>query len=162
MICGILCSLAQPERYLLELHRVMQPGAVVACAVQNFAHKLQADQGKPGRWLRMDGGRLYLQTIEYLTHPYRIRDSRHELHPASGLAQRFTAEHRDELTWRVVTELSPQEIPPDDVERVLYDEVVMYDPLTLNEALVTAGFNEKYNESLHLGNDVYVLTVAVA
>jgi len=148
-ICGTLGSLSEPERMLEELHGIMRPGGIVACAAENFADKLVVDAGKKFRWFRMDEGQLSLQVIEYLQHPYRIRDYRYAIRNDSDLYAKLVAEHQGELSWRASTERGPADLPHGTVASVLYDEAIEYDPNTLTAAFERAGFQKQSVELCH-------------
>jgi ubiquinone/menaquinone biosynthesis C-methylase UbiE len=140
-ICGTLGSVAEPNRLLSELRRVMQPGGLVSCVAENFAHKLVADEGKDFRWFRMMEGQLSLQVIEYLRDPYRMRDYRYIIRENCELYRVLRAEHEGSLCWREETRKKPENLPPEIIAEVLYDEAMMFDPATLEEAFESAGFS---------------------
>jgi SAM-dependent methyltransferase len=142
-ICGTLGSVATPARMLEELHRVMRPGAVIACVAENFADKLAVDAGKESRWFRMREGRLSLGVIEYLHNPYRIRDCRYVIRSDSRLHARLSAEHPSCSSWRVPTHQKPEDLPDETVACVLCDEAVQHDPETLTAAFECAGFAKR-------------------
>ena len=139
-ICGTLGSVTEPGLMLAELHRAMKPGGIVACVAENFAHKLIADQGRVLRWFRMLDGRLWLQVIDYLRQPDRIRDCRYIIWENCELYRVLRAEHEGSLCWRTETEQKPENLPPEVIAGVLYDEAMMFDPATLEEAFESAGF----------------------
>ena len=146
ILCGTLGSLAEPERMLEELYRVMQPAGIVACMAENFADKLVLDEGRAFRWFRMDEDRLSLQAIEYLQSPYRIRDYRYVIRSDSELYRELLAEHQGDLSWRIPTEQTPMDLPQETVAKILYDEAIQYDPTTLRIAFKRAGFREQRME----------------
>ena len=160
VISGTLGSLTQPALYLQEMHRVLQPQGIVACAAQNFAYKLQVDRGKPFRWFRMEQGRLSLQVVEYLEDPYRIRDWRYEIRQGSFLYRNMAEQHPGEPSWQVVVEQDPQDLCPDDVTQVLYDEAIMFDPVTLGEAFAAAGFHVLHQELHFIFGNCLIFVVA--
>jgi SAM-dependent methyltransferase len=145
-ICGTLGSLTNPELMLDDLHRALQPGAIVACVAENLADKLRLDRGKELRWFRMDEGQLSLRVVEYLRNPYRIRDYRYLIGKDGGLYRQLLAEHEGSLSWRTPTEQEAADLPLGIVVKAIYDEAVQYDPATLQATFERAGFGLRFVE----------------
>ncbi len=140
-LSGTLGSLSEPEDFLKELHRVMREGGTVVCIAQNFRHKLQLEESGFLRFC-MDNGKLTLRVTEYLSGPYRIRESCYAICDDSKIYQILLTEHPECSTWQAPCTLDLSDLPSDTIMEAICNETIQYDVNGLSDALERAGFQE--------------------
>jgi len=139
-ICGTLGSLPEPAAVLSELARVGAPGAMLASIEQDYRRRLAPGAPRVERWLCTQAGALWLRVVRYLTDPYRIRDERYVLYPASDFGRRVLGDPELVRGERKATDLSPEHLPPEVILDAWYSIEAQFDPDTLQAALDRAGF----------------------
>jgi ubiquinone/menaquinone biosynthesis C-methylase UbiE len=140
-ICGALGSVPEPDAVLSEVNRVSQIGAVVASLEQDFRARLESEALSQFHWLRRETEGLMLQVVTHRTEPYLIRYESYILDPESDFCQSFPTDPEMDLKERIVTELSPEDIPSEVILNSFYEEEAQFDPETLRGVFQRTGFD---------------------
>jgi len=139
-VCGTLGSLLNPQAVLSELCRVATPGALAASIEWDFRSRVPEGGPRAEHWLRRGADWLELQVVRYMIQPYLIRTERYTLDPCSDLGRRLIVDLELAEGGRKRTELSPDEVPGEALLDACYEEEAQFDPETLRDAFVAAGF----------------------
>jgi len=139
--CGSLSSVSNPEVILAEIRRTACPGALVGSLEQDVRGRMAQGVPRVEHCLRCDRGTFRLQVVHYSASPYRIRTERYVLDRASSFAQQLLADPRLQGADRLPTTLGPEDIPAESIVDASFEEEIMFDPETLQDAFRRAGFD---------------------
>ena len=158
MACGALESMDWEEahRAVRQIGRVLKEDGRLAVLDQDWELVLQH---KPHRQaiIGRDGERLVLRVLVRTRSPPAERDERYLVARESESGQRLLAELGEER--RVATGLSGQDLAPEDVLELVYEETAQFDRETLASFVASAGFRDVQVDRLKVWSPgVLVLT----
>lgn len=155
MLCGLLESMGWQDvnRIMPEVFRLLQPGGRIAVLDQDWEYMLQT---KPARetQIRIENNQLRLVTVE--RRPRSEVYTWYKVKQESSIGKRMQAELGKRE--RVQTQITPENLDPEDVIDAWYDETAQFNAKRLFKTMQLHGFKCIQVESITAWGRIIFLT----
>lgn len=147
LLCGVLenMEIDHARRMIADVHRVLSDGACLAAIDQDW-EVITKNKSTYEWFVRSNGDKLILQHLQRNVSPHYERDTRYLVNPTGTAAHKLREILKDKN--RVPTTLGADDLKPEDINDVWYDESAQFDRQTFKDLAASVGFRDVEVESL--------------